>query len=78
MRRNRVEFRRVCQRVQNQIGDMPIRKSIENMVAIAASCDESFAAENAKPLRNGREFSLFGRRDLSDAKFSRFQQIEYP
>ena len=78
MRRGRVQLESVGQRVLNQIGDVPIREGVDQVIPLPASNDESFGAKYAKPLRNGRELLIGGRDDLGHAQLAALEQIQNP
>ena len=54
-RRGRLQFGGVRQRVMNQIGNVPIREGVIDVVAVPPPDDQPFRAQNAQPLRHGRE-----------------------
>ena len=74
----RGQFRGVCQRVENQIRDMPISQPVMNVVAGAAANNQAFTAKNAQPLRNRGEFLIDHCHDFSYAHFAFFEQFQNP
>lgn len=78
MHRGRVQLVRVRQCVQDQIGNVPIREGVEDMVAIAPPGDQPFVAEDAQPLRDSREFFVHCRHNLGHAEFAFFEEFENP
>jgi len=66
----RFEFTGVIEGVFDQIGDVPIRNRVVNVVAVPTPTDQAFAAQEPQALRHGREFIVPGRDDLRDAEFA--------
>ena len=73
-----VQFVRVGQCIQNQVGDVPIRERVIEVVAVTTTGQQSLAMEDAEPLGNGRELFADRRDDLGHAQFAIAKEFEDP
>ena len=64
------------QRVCNQIDNVPIRKRIVDVVAIAPPGNQALAAKYSQPLRHGGELIVHRRDDLGHAALAILEKFQ--
>lgn len=66
----------MLQRGLDEIGDVPIREAVDEVVAVAFAIDESFVAQDFEALRDGGELVVHGGDDVGDASLAVAQKVE--
>ena len=72
----RFQFAGVVEGVPDQIGNVPIRERVVNVVAVAPTPNQAFAPQQPQPLRNRRKLLLHRSDDLRHAKFAGLQPFQ--
>lgn len=66
------------QSVEDQVGDVPIREGVVQVVPVPPPDDQPFLAKNANPLGDGGELLPNHRHDLGHAQFAVLEEVENP